>query len=270
MGTVWLVLCVSLIVVTALREAGFQWWVIFSLSGHSAVMVFVLVSLYLFAVYRGTRPSQQIEVEHPLTRTVHYKVFYIATPFLGGLGGFAGVVGTTRASQLPLGAALGTLVATFLVWVILDPAAGLLEVLLPAGRRHRQQRIARTRLLRREQQQSRAKLLAEVLSREHEQRREWQHILQPHAATLAGLLMGEAEDFAEAERKAVDIGVMAWQTGGLGCMQQLRDMALTICRESAGSAGIIDYIGCWWDGIGNWHCPSIAEQDFKVLVPCEN
>jgi hypothetical protein len=259
MGTVWLILCVGLILVAALREAGFRWWVIFSLSGHSAVMVFLLVSLYLFAVYRGTRPSQQIEVEHPLTSTAQYKVFYIATPFLGGLAGLAGLIGTTRTSQLPLGVALGTLAATFLVWVILDPAVGLLETLFPASRKHRQQRIARARALRREEQERRERLLADVLSREQEQRRQWQRILRPHAQTLAGLLVGEGADFTDAERTAADIGVIAWQTGGQGCMQQLRDMALEICRQRGEAARSVDYTSTWWDGIGTWRKTALPE-----------
>jgi len=259
MGTVWLILCVGLILVTALREAGFRWWVIFSLSGHSAVMVFLLVSLYLFAVYRGTRPSQQIEAEHPLTSTAQYKVFYVATPFLGGLAGLAGLIGTTRVSQLPLGAALGTLVATFLVWVILDPVAGLFEMLLPASRKHRQQRAAQAKALRRKQQEMRNKLLVDVLRRERCQRRQWQRILQPHAQTLAGLLMGEGVHFSDAERRAVDIGVRAWQTGGLACMQQLHNMALEICREKSEGTGGVDYTSTWWDGIGTWRQPALPE-----------
>jgi len=35
-GTVWFMLCLGYILVLALRQAGVQWWIVFSLSGHGA------------------------------------------------------------------------------------------------------------------------------------------------------------------------------------------------------------------------------------------
>jgi hypothetical protein len=52
-GMAWFVLCMGYILLSALRQAGLHWWVIFSLAGHSAVVVFLLISLYLFARFRG-------------------------------------------------------------------------------------------------------------------------------------------------------------------------------------------------------------------------
>ncbi len=80
-GTAWFILCVGYILVFALRQAGVHWWIIFSLSGHSTLLVLLLVSIYSFALFRGVGRSQTIEAEHPLTSTNYYTVFYIAIPF---------------------------------------------------------------------------------------------------------------------------------------------------------------------------------------------
>ena len=44
--------CIVYVPALALRQAGFKWWLIFSLSGHSVVAVLLLVSVYLFALFR--------------------------------------------------------------------------------------------------------------------------------------------------------------------------------------------------------------------------
>jgi len=162
-STAWFMLCVGYILVLALRQAGVNWWLIFSLSGHSAVLIFLMVSLYLFAIFRGVSSSQKIEVEHPLTSTMYYTAFYVATPFLGSLAGCLGMMGENRISQFLQGIALGTLGATFLVWVIVDPVMGLLEMLLsPTSRKHRAERLALAKAQREKAQEDHERLLAEV------------------------------------------------------------------------------------------------------------
>ena len=130
-STFWFMLCVGYILALMLREAGFHWWIIFSLSGHSVLLIFLLISLYLFAIFKGASRSHKIDVEHPLTSTNHYLVFYLIAPFLGVLAGFLGMIGVNTASQFLYGIVLGTLGTTFLVWVILDPLTILAETLLP-------------------------------------------------------------------------------------------------------------------------------------------
>lgn len=258
-STAWFMLCVGYILVLALRQAGVRWWVIFSLSGYSALLVFLLVSLYLFAIFRGAARSQKIEVEHPLTSTNYYTAFYIAAPFLGGLAGCLGMIGENRINQFLLGIALGTLGTTFLVWVIVDPVAGLLEMLLsPVSRKHRAERLAQVKTQREEKQKAREHLLADLLAKEELARRRWQEVLKPQAEKLAGLLITSRIDIKQAEREAVDIGVKAWQSGGLSCMRQLRDMAIDLCRQKSQSKAIADYIPVWWDGIGSWRNPSLS------------
>jgi len=256
-STIWFMVCVGGILVLALRQAGFRWWVIFSLSGHSALLIFLLLSLYLFAVFRGVDRSQKIELEHPLTCTNYYMFFYVVAPFWGSLAGALGMIGEHRISNFLLGIALGTLGTTFLVWVIVDPIAGLVELLLlPASRSHCLERLAQAKAQREKQRRDREHLLAEVLANEESNQRMWQEMLKPQAEKLAGLLTVNTINFKQAERQAIDIGVRAWQTGGLGCMQQLRDMAIAICKYKYRDLALIDYISGWWDGIGTWRNPS--------------
>jgi hypothetical protein len=156
---------------------------------------------------------------------------------------------------------MGTLVATFLVWVIVDPVAGVLEVLLsPAARRHRSQRFVEVKALRKKKQEERERLLADILKKEDLRREQWAVLLKPHAERLGELLAADAIDFEDAERQATDIGANAWQIGGLGCMRQLQEMTIELCREQGRDGAIIDYISVWWDGIGNWRNPSIHQQ----------
>ncbi len=260
-GTAWFVLCVGYILAFALRKAGLHWWVIFSLSGHSVLIVFLLISLYLFAMFRGVTQSQKIEIEHLLTSTSYYTVLYITTPFLGGLAGCLGMIGVGAIKQFLLGVALGTLGATFLAWVIVDPVTGLLEMLLPAAsRKHRAERLAQAKAEREKRQKYRERLLAEVLAKEESERRGWQEALKPQAQELAELLTSSRIDFKQAEREAADIGVKAWQIGGLNCMRQLRDMAMDSCKKKYQDSMIVDYVSSWWDGIGSWRNQPIGEN----------
>jgi len=261
-GTAWFVLCVGYILAFALRKAGFHWWIVFSLSGHSALIVSLLISLYLFAMFRGVKGSQAIEIEHQLTSTDYYTVLYITTPFLGGLAGCLGMIGGVSAiKQFLLGVALGTLGATFLAWVIVDPVTGLLEMLLPAAsRKHRAERLAQAKAEREKKQKDRERLLAEVLAREKSDRRGWQEALKPQAEKLAELLTTNRANFRQAEREAADIGVKAWQMGGLSCMRHLREMAMDLCKKKYQDSMIVDYVSSWWDGIGSWRTPSLQEM----------
>ncbi len=258
-STSWFMLCIVYILVLALQQAGVKWWIIFSLSGHSALLIFLLVSLYLFAIFRGVDRSQKIEAEHPLTSTDYYMVFYLAAPFLGSLAGTLGMIGENRISHFLLGITLGTLGTTFLVWVIVDPATGLVEMLLlPASRKHRIERIAQVRALRQKRQEEQKRLLDEILAQEERDRRRQRQALQPYAEKLAQLLAKFEIGDKQAEIEAVDIGANAWQMCGLNCMRQLHSMAKELCRNKCQDSTIVDYIPTWWDGIGSWRNPSLG------------
>ena len=258
-GTVWFMLCFGYVLVLTLHQAGVRWWVVFSLSGQGALIVFILISLYLFAIFRGVSSSQKLQLEHPLTSTSYYTGFYVTAPFLGGLAGCLGMIGVcTGVQQFLLGIALGTLGATFLVWVIVDPTAGVLEVVLsPASRKHRATRLAQVKAARESRQKEQERLLAEILEKEQQEKDQWAELLEPEAQRLAELLTADTIDFEHAERRAADIGVNAWRTGGVGCMRQLREMAIQICNQGGRGRASVDYISVWWDGIGNWRNPSL-------------
>ena len=169
------------------------------------------------------------------------------------------MIGEDNASQFAAGVALGTFGATFLVWVIVDPMTGLLEtLLLPASRRHRLRRLAQTKAEGKRRQQEREHLLADILAKEELERGRWQQELKPQAEKLAGLLKVNGADFKKAELEAVDIGLNAWQLGGLSCMKQLHDMALTISKQRDRDIDVVDYISAWWDGIGSWRNVSLG------------
>ena len=257
-STMWFMLCVGGIVVAALHQAGFNWWLIFSLSGHSALVVFLLISLYLFALFRGVGGAQHIAMEHPLTSTQHYMGLYVTAPLIGGLAGIAGMLGVPSTSRFALGIALGTLGTTFAIWVIVDPLIGLVEMLLPGSRKHRAERLARAEAERRALKERREQLLAEAFAREAQERQRWEERLQPHAEHLADLLTTDASGVQHAEEKALDLGLVAWRLGGLTCMKQLREMALAIGKEKHGEQEIVDYLSYWWDGIGEWRRPSLG------------
>jgi hypothetical protein len=153
---------------------------------------------------------------------------------------------------------MGTLGTTFLVWVIVDPLIGLLEMILPASRKHRIQRVAQAKAERDKKQKAGVRLLEDVLEKEESDRLNWQEVLKPQAEKLAGLLTAEITDIKQAEQEAVGIGVSAWQTGGLSCMRELRDMAIALSNQKYENKAIVDYINFWWDGIGNWRAAPIG------------
>ena len=248
-GTVWFVLCIGFVLIGSLRQAGFQWWVIFSLSGQSVVIMFSLVSLYLFAIFRGAGRTEQIRAEHPLTGADYYMAFYVSAPFLGGIAGCVnGILDASGIAQFMYGVTLGTFGTTFFTWGVIDPLCGLLETFTPASRKNRMERLARQRAEREEKQSNREALLLALEKQEKENHRQWNTVLPPYADELAALLFVDEAGLERAQRRAAELGLIAWQTGGLGCMRHLHEMTLSSVRKQNAT----DYIAWWWDGIGTW------------------
>jgi len=252
LGTTWFVVCTGYILLLSLRQAGVSWLIIFSFSGYSALLVFLVVCLYLFAIYKSGSRSQKIETEHPLTCTFHYKVFNLLSPFLGSLSGWFAMSGTEDATHFFFGIALGSFAATFIVWVVIDPIVGVLETLTPAARKFKAQRVAAIRAKRREQELNRKRLLEDLLAEERRMRNLRGKLLQPYAQELAQLVLEGGKNFRTAESKAVDIGLKAWQMGGLDCMRQLYDISIELSKKKIQQNVGADYISSWWDGIGTW------------------
>ena len=258
-STIWFTLCSCYILVASLRSLGKSWWVIVSLSGHSVLIMLLLISFYLFAVFRGASSHMTIEIEHPLTSSIYYLAFYDIAPFLGALFYGLRAIGINNLTDYWLMVAAGSFWTTFFVWIILDPVIGFGEILLPSARRHRQQRLDQAKVMREKELLAKQRLLAEA---QNSEKQEWIHrgqVLQPYAAKLASLVTGSEPAAGEnMEREVVDIGLSAWQMGGLNCMRRLHSMAMEICEEKCRNADIIDYISTWWDGIGSWQDPHFS------------
>jgi len=251
-STIWLMLCLALVFVIALKQAGFKWWVIFSLSGHSAVLVFLLVSLYLFAMFGAAGKGHRIAVEHPLTSTSFYMALYVSMPLLGTIAIAPAVLEISQIRQLFGLIAMGTFGATFLTWVIVDPAISFIEMLTPAARVSRQIRLAETKAWEELRQRDRDKQVESVLQNQEQLKRQWEKGLESQAEELAGLLAGSQTGIKYAEQKAVDIGVGAWRMGGLDCMKKLYRMAMERCEANSQNPVAGDYVKSWWDGVGTW------------------
>lgn len=144
-ATIWFVACIGYLVAIGLHRAGFDWWLVFSLSGYSTSMLLFLVCLYLFAFFHGIRGTRRIELEHPLTSTNYYMFLYVSTPLFAGLMVAAGTESIPGTSGHLIPIAMGTLKATFVAWIVVDPLVGIMEMDLPASRRHRAERLARTK-----------------------------------------------------------------------------------------------------------------------------
>jgi len=259
-GTIWFAVCVGYLSVLIMRQAGFNWWLIFSLSGQSALLLFLLISLYLFAIFGATATGQKTTVEHPLTSSTPYLSFYVSAPLLGVLAGAVAITGETIITQFLSCIALGTLAVTFLTWVIVDPLASMLETLTPTSREHRLRRLAADKRQQEERQRNREELLNRLFAQQEQDRRRWQVFLRPDAEKLTALLTTSRTNFTQAEHQAVGIGIRAWQTGGLDCMRQLHGMALELYKEKYYNLTITDHISNWWDGIGSWRNATISSR----------
>jgi hypothetical protein len=271
-GTACFVLSSLYISVWVLLRGIESWWVIVSLSGYSVLVVLLLVSLYLFAIFRGIARTQKIRIEHPWTTSFYYLFFYCVSPYLGALAGGLVWVETGRVSDHLLLIAVGCFWATFAVWIIVDPLMGLTELLLPSGRVHRRKRLAHAKTLRQEEHLANQRLLAELEAQDRQQRVSWSQSLGPYAEKLAALsISGEAAG-KQGETEAVDIGLKAWQLGGADCMHMLHKMAMEICEKANHATQTVDYISIWWDGIGNWRNDWLeGEAEFltkKGALPC--
>jgi hypothetical protein len=259
-GTVWFMLCLVYLLILVLRQAGFNWWAIFSLSGHLALLIMLLVSLYLFSIFRGASDSATLQDEHPLTSTLPYMVFYVLAPLLGGAVGLVVMFGETKLEAIFSGIALATMTTTFLTWVVVDCIAGSLEMLTPEARKHRSMRLTEMKLKKEQHEAHRKQILAGVDEQARKGNQLWQESLSSQARRLAELLDCDCSSFSLARQEAIKLGVAAWRTGGLNCMKQLRDMAIKSYRQKYKDGSAMpaaedkpaDYISVWWDGLGSW------------------
>lgn len=258
-GTFWIALCAVFLLTIALRQAGVQWWIVFSLGGFSGVAFFMLISVYLFAFFRGVIRTQTPQ-EHPLTTSYAYILFYDLCPFLGSLAGLASLwaVPNIGLPERFYTLAEGTLVMTFLVWIILDPIIGPCELMIPACAAHRRRRLAETHRQKLQRKVERERLLQEALEFEKVNQVRLQETYEPIAEELANLLCGCNPADTEIRQEAAAKGAQAWRLGGISGMQFLQKMV----REKLTRRGCSidwDILAFCWDGIGTWRKPSLKQ-----------
>ncbi len=248
-GTAWFILCAAVLLVIAMRQAGAGWLLIFSLSGFSVLLVLLLVSVYLYAIYRGVIRSFD-PVEHPLTTSPYYVMLYDACPFLGAIAGLLGSIGQASISQIIATIGTGTLATTFVVWILADPLLGAIENILPRSRQARLNRLALARAERQRVQQENIDLLNRVIQAEQQNLTEWNRLLDPLAEELVRAI---CQTEGPREAVAVRIGARAWQIGGIACMRHLHHKVQGQLKDRE----LFDPIPDWWDGIGTWRNPSV-------------
>ncbi|MFC1677493.1 hypothetical protein ACFL3G_10590 [Planctomycetota bacterium] len=267
-STLWFAISAVYMLGVSLLQSGKSWWLIISVSGYSFVIVFLMISLYLFAIFRGVSRSQKTQAEHPFTTSAYYMFFYNVSPFLGALVGSLAAVESPRIGQYFLLTAAGSLWVTFLIWIIVDPLCDLAEMMLPSSRAHRIRRLSETKAKRRTERLAREYLLAQVQAEEQFQEKQWKNALEPYAEKLSYLMSEENSHNEICETEAIEIGVKAWHLGGIDCMRQLHSMAGQKFWERHLKAKVIDQISIWWDGIGTWRS-CIESRDVPVLEQIE-
>lgn len=249
-GTAWFATAVIFSIVVSLRQAGIRWWVIFSFSGNGAAILFLLISAYLYAFFGNRRKNPGNSVEHPVTSTRQYSILYSAIPFLGMFTGLLCTINLDNVRQIPLAIALGTIGATLLFWIMVDPLIGVSEMLLPASRRMRLERYEMARMMREQKRIENERFLDDIEKQEKIRDQQWHEILGTQAQKLADLTVQAIDtDSIGAKSRIIEIGLNAWKSGGIECMQKLCDMASAVCKREKKAS---EYISIWWDGIGQW------------------
>jgi hypothetical protein len=246
-GTAWFLLATGYLVIAGLRQAGLQWWVIYSLSGNGASLLFLFLSAYLYAFFGNSNRHPTRALEHPLTTSRQYMVLYSIVPFLGTAAGLC-ITADDSAGQSMVSIAMGTIGATFAFWIILDLAIGIIESLFPASRKLRAARMQAAKELREIREREKRQFLSAVDERQMGNEKRWCSVFHDDAKVLSSLT-GRAINDHFAETKAVEIGLKAWQCGGLACMRAVRSMAAEMNKTNSRCADAISY---WWDGIGSW------------------
>jgi len=251
-ATAFFLLAAAYVTVLALRQAGVNWWLIFSLSGYSAASGFVLVSAYLFAVFHGSSRNQTCAIEHPLTSSFQYMTLYSLVPFLGAAAGLLCKIGIENSEQAAGTISMGTIGATFGFWIIIDPLIVMAESFLPSSRAHHLARLAAAKDLRIQQQKQRDKMLELIETQELENRRIWNNTFADDALSLAQLAHSAKKQRRSMPSKAVEIGLEAFKRGGLECMQVVHEMAIEAANARGINGTTARYISTCWDGIGHW------------------
>lgn len=248
-STLWFLGAVFYLLITALRQQGVHWWVIFTFSGPSLLIVLILVSLYLFAIYRGVVRNEYTQAEHPLTRAQSYMLLYDVCPVLGTLAALAAITAADDVNQALSIISMGTLFVTFSVWIIIDPAISLIELLLPNSRASRSERIEKHREQKEKQKAENEHLFEHIKIKEQQQLEHWQTNLKDKSDKIVELINSKEHQI---DKSIIDIGLYAWQLGGTECMKYLYNSIMEKLGNTPQSKPLLNKIALHWEGIGTW------------------
>jgi len=240
----------ALIIFWSLYETGLHWWAVFSFSAQGFVIVFLGVLIYGFAVFRGT-VGERIEAEHPLTGSICYRLFYLVLPIIGGIAVGIEYFEAEGLLEGVRGLALGTVLTAYVVWLFVDPVAGVIESGLPESRRLRGVRLAQERA-RREARQRRKEIVLERIRAERKALLDGlEPVLARRTEDLTALLEASAYNPEYGAEDGASIGLEIWQAGGMDTMRELYESVKRslAARRSERLLYTLDY---WWDGVGDW------------------
>lgn len=258
LGTAWFLFCAAALLMVSLRQAGVSWWLVFSISGYSAVLLGFLLAFYLFALFRGVVRAQYVS-EHPLSTSPAYLLFYDAAPFFGALAGLLCSLDVSEPTAILRMVTEGTLVLTFLTWVMIDSLVGLVESMLPQSVQHRTRRLAAARAEKQRIERENAAMLEAVERREETMRRQWESALADDAVELATLYCDRQSDPRHIQERTIEAGARAWRLGSIACMRFLHQRILDEISARS-SDGCVDYAAFLWEGIGSWRSPRKASS----------
>ena len=257
-GIAWFLSCAAVLVIIALRQAGVSWWQIFSISPFTIVLVFFLLTVYLYAMYQGIQLNK-VQAEHPLTTSIYYMALYDIIPVLGSVAGAMACYGLSDQQPIQILSITteGSLAATFLMWIIVDPLVGIIESLAPKSRQLQKERKEAVKAEKLREKQEAKQLLDGLFEKEKAYRQQWQSELEPKSEILARLNRQYLESGdSDLCKQAAEIGAYAWKKGGITCMRFLHSMTEEKLKKHPGP--VIDFIPAWWDGIGIWYQTEIS------------
>jgi hypothetical protein len=217
----------------------------------SAVVVGVLGVLAAVAIYRKMSRTQHIEGEHPLTSSPVYRTLYNMSPLEGALAGSIVSLGNFEVGRAYCFIAAGAVGMSVCMWLIVDPVAGLLEMMTTGSRRLRARRMAKIEGMRSVSQRRSEVLLASLQEEEQRKMIAWKKVLDADADELTRITLAGWIDQSKEERVS-EIGAKAFKVGGGECMKYLYSTVEQRCKAHAGEAPGLWFVSIWWDGIGDW------------------
>ena len=142
LATVQYLFSAAVVILWILLQTGLHWSIVFSLSTQGFAVVVLAAMIYGFATYRGAVGDRRTP-EHPFTSCLPYRFLYLLVPVLSGLVGALDFWLVVGAWYVVLGLSVGTVLAASVMWLLVDPLAGLIETAFPQSRLLRAQRLAR-------------------------------------------------------------------------------------------------------------------------------